>query len=86
MGNKFDFETANLLIEVVGTTTTNLNDQNAQMEKRFGDLRSFFRDDGYDSFTGDMSVANSSIKSLLEQMRAVSRSLAEYAKRLKDSM
>lgn len=85
MADRFDFRTANKLVELVEKTASALDVQNGQMETRFGRLHDFFRDEGYDEFTADMSAANRSVAEVIKQMHAVSRALANYADILKQN-
>ncbi len=83
--NIFNFKVANALIEKVEKFATNLDVQNGQMETRFGRLHDFFKDDGYDEFTMDMSSAKKSIEEVIVQLHAVSRALAEYTQRIEEN-
>ena len=85
MSNRFDFRTAEKLVELVEKTASNLDVQNGQMETRFGHLHDFFKDAGYDEFTADMGAANRAVAEVITQMHAVSRALAEYAAKLKEN-
>ena len=82
----FNFQIANALIEKVEKFATNLDVQNGQMETRFGRLHDFFKDEGYDEFTTDMSSAEKSIKDVITQLHAVSKALAEYAQRIEENL
>ena len=85
MSDLFDFRTAEKLIALVEKTASTIDVQNGQMETRFGRLHDFFKDEGYDEYSIDMSTANRSISEVLSQMHAVSRALAEYAARLREN-
>ena len=85
MSNRFDFRTAERLVELVEKTALNLDVQNGQMETRFGRLHDFFKDAGYDEFTADMGAANKAVSEVIKQMHAVSRALVEYAARLREN-
>ena len=78
MSNRFDFRTAEKLVELVEKTASNL-------ETRFGRLHDFFKDAGYDEFTADMGAANRAVKEVTTQMHAVSRTLANYAAVLREN-
>ena len=82
MGDKFDFNTASALIQAVEGTASALEIKNGQMEKRFGELREYFKDSGYDAFALDMSSADTAIKEVINQLRAISRNIGEYAIKL----
>ncbi len=85
MSNRFDFRTAEKLVALVEKTAANLDVQNGQMETRFGRLHDYFKDDGYDEFSTDMSSADRAVNDVITQMHAVSRALSEYADRLKEN-
>ena len=86
MSDKFDFSTANQLIQAVEGAASALDVKNGQMEKRFGNLREYFKDAGYDVFAADMSAADTAIKEVITQLHEVSRNIGEYAIRLRDEV
>lgn len=84
MSNKFDFEVARKLEEMVFKAADTLDVQTGQMEKRFGNLQAFVQDSGYDAFAIEMSSANIAIDQVIAQMRSVARHIHDYADRLRD--
>lgn len=82
MSDRFDFRTAQKLVELVENAASKLDVQNGQMEARFGRLHEFFKDEGYDVFVPDMSSADKAIADVISQMHLVSKALSEYAARL----
>lgn len=85
MGDKFDFRTADRLVDAVNKTAATLDVKNGQMEKYFGNLHDSFRDPGYDEFTGDMTAADKAIKEVIKQMHAVSKAIADYSNQLREN-
>lgn len=83
-GNKFDFNTANRLVELVAGVVDTLDVKNGQMEHRFGALREVFKDDGYDRYSKDMKKADEAIGEVLNQMKKVGAAIATYAVKLRD--
>ena len=84
MADKFDFRTAEKLLELVEGTASKLDVQNGQMEARFGRLHEFFKDAGYDEVATDMTAANKATMDVIRQMHLVSKALAEYAAHLRE--
>ena len=52
----------------------------------FQRLHEYFNDDGYDSFSTDMSSAKNAAKDVIDQMAAVARAINDYAESLKDAV
>jgi len=84
--DKFDFQQAERLIEAVNSSASQIDVKNGQMEKRFGDLREYFKDSGYDDFAGDMSAANKAIADIIQQLHEISKHIASYAERLRQEV
>lgn len=84
MADKFDFNTATALVEVVTQSASALDVKNGEMEKHFGNLHEGFKDAGYDAFATDMSAANKAIKDVIDQLHAVGKHIADYAQRLSE--
>lgn len=83
MGNKFDFHTADSLVQAVETAASALEVKNGQMEQRFGQLHETFKDDGYDAYAIDMKAADKAIGEVVTQLRVVGAHIAKYADRLR---
>ena len=86
MSDKFDFRTAQQLIEAVEGTASALDIKNGQMTKRFGNLQNYFKDSGYDEFAVDMSAADIAIEDVISHLHEISRKIAEYANQLQDAI
>lgn len=84
MKDKFDFDVANSLIEVIEVTVNDLENKNEVMMNQFVSLNENFKDSGYDTIALDMSVADKAIKDVMEQLREVSKSIKNYAQRLEE--
>ena len=84
--DKFDFEVASALVQAVETAASTLDVKNGQMEARFGRLREFFKDSGYDAYETDMSAANNAAEEVINQMHVVAKHIAEYAERIRDAV
>lgn len=84
--NKFDFRIANALVQAVNTAANTLDVQNGQMEKRFGALKNYFNDDGYEEFNVDMTAANREVQNVVEQLNQVAGKIADYSQKLQDEV
>lgn len=82
-GNKFDFNVASSLVQVIDAAASTLEIKNEEMEKKFGNLREGFKDSGYDAYAMDMSAAKKTVEDVIAQMRVVAKHVAEYAEKLK---
>ena len=83
-GDKFDFNVASSLVQLVDSSASTLNVKNGQMEKSFGDLREGFKDSGYDAYALDMAAAKNAVQDVVTQMQVVAKHIAEYAEKLRD--
>lgn len=86
MSDKFDFNTASRLVQVIESAASALDVKNGQMEKRFGELHESFKDSGYDAYALDMTAADKAIGEVIQQLRAVGAHIAKYAIRLQEGV
>ena len=81
--DKFDFNAASQLVQVVDYAAQTIDVKNGQIEKKFGKLHEFFKDNRYDEFESEMSAVNNSIEQIVTQLHEIGRHIAEYSERLK---
>lgn len=84
--DKFDFNVASSLIQVVEGAASAIDVKNGQMEKKFGALHEFFKDAGYDEFESEMNAANKVIEDIISQLHEVSKHIGDYSQRLQNEV
>lgn len=85
-GDKFNFNTASTLVQVLNKATTTLEDKNEKMSDLFTQLGEGFKDDGYSKYESDIKSADQSITDIISQLKSVTKSIAEYAVKLREVM
>ena len=86
MGDRFDFEAAQQLVSLVDKAAKTLEGKNAELTKSFSRLHEHFSDVAYENLAEDMQKSDRAVKALLEQMEETSRSISNYADRLRDAL
>lgn len=84
MANKFDFRTAEKLVEMIDAAAAKLDVKNGQMEKYFAVLHDSFKDEGYEAFSTDMSLANKAIGEVILELKKTGGKIAAYAEKLQE--
>lgn len=82
--DRFDFNVASLLIQLVESAASAIDIKNGQIEKNFEILHGFFRDEGYDKFEREMKSANKLIEDIIIQLHEIGKNIEEYSQRLQD--
>lgn len=85
-GDKFDFQAAEALVEVVKMAGQALDAKNKEMSKRFCALNQFFNDDGYHKYSNDMAKANRALEDVTSQLKGVGKAIESYAEKLRNEV
>lgn len=84
--DKFDFDAATRLVNLIESSASMIDVKNGQIEKKFGELREFFKDEGYIQYESEMNVANRGINEIISQLHVIGRHIEDYKQRLQNEV